>query len=463
MTFSLLAFAAVTSLLLIEGERFLLLLCPESLTRSERWSLAFPFAALINALLFFLFLLLHIPLTLATIIPFHLLIILIILIMARHHSKNIPTAKESPQARRHLSIFMYVLSLVFLFLIAIKFMDAMAHAVLLPTFYYDSLMEWTMRAKTSYFLHAIDMIGDTYRNATPQPQFPILLHSLQILFMTAQGRWIDAVANGATFFLSVTSFVAFFFLLRRRIGGISALIGLWIILAIPLLTVQLGQGYADIHIVEYLLLSAILFLRSSEESNTCLLLLSGLLCAAAAWTKQEGFYFGLLPWMLFAMLWIVRNRSFVRRISLHLLPPLIIGSLWTLFILFRRMPLGPHDSDFSITWHPEGIPTLLQSLFTMGSFGIHWYIILLFALLAPVLLRCRVHQTMLLIFAWGGLMFFELLFVFLFTPNVRFLLSQQTFHRTALLPLSMLTLATLLIVIDRIQQRPRAITVQPSA
>lgn len=436
----------VALLLAIEGNALLVLLMGAALDRWTRWSLALPIAALLNAILFFLFLILGIPLRSSTVFPAHGLMVLGLSVAAWNVGSAI---RENKKERSYLPLLRSsgarALVIVLLFLVTVKLLGAIMHTAVLPTFSYDALMEWNMRAKTSFFHGAIAMVGDMYRGATPQPQFPILFHALQILFMLPHGRWIDQMSNSATLLLCVTSFFALFFTMRQS-GMLLGLLAVWSVLAIPLVTVQLEQGYADLHVALYLLLSALFLQHFLEARDPRLLLLSGLLCAGAAWTKQEGFFFGVLPWTLLVAGLSLKEKTHRRRALLSVLPGLLLGALWTAFLMLRRMPIGPHENDFTIAWHPEGLPQLFRALFAMGSFGIHWYVVLSLIPLSICMATRRERSLVTIPLVWGGIMMAELFVVFLFTPNVRFLLSHQTFHRTALLPLTMLTLTGVLLV-----------------
>ena len=464
---TLLFFSGVAVLLTVEGRWLVAAIARENLTRSEEWALGFPMGTFANALLFFICTVGGIPLNALAVFGGHLgIVIIAFAVSSRVATPSTPF--DTPSLRlgllrvtrrgvsRDFNFKKYLLPILLTLAILIKLFYGISHA-LLPSYSYDTVSQWNMRAKISYEDRAIAFDRDEVRGMS-KPQYPILFHSLQIVFNLPQKEWQDPVANGATLLLSLTSFLAFFLLLRRLAGSFAALVTLACILTIPLLSIHLAQGYGDIHVLTYVLLGAVLLLHSFERNQGNqgnqqeLLLLSAIFVAASAWVKQEGMVFGVVPWMVivgigtgkFEGLKVGRFRGlevlkFGGLVFLLSLP-------WTLFLLIKGLPLSPHGGgDLMMGWHPEGVPLALKALFAGGSFGMHWYIVigLLLSVLFERVRRGRqVEKSMFLIFLWGIITFFGALFIFLCTSNIEFLMNAQTFSRTMLLPLSLLILGT---------------------
>ena len=113
------------------------------------------------------------------------------------------------------------------------------------------------------------------------------------------------------------------------------------------------------------------------------------------------------------------------------------------------MPLSPHGGgDAAISWHSEAVLPVIKGLFASGSFGIHWYAILVLIPIAILMTvkKWKEYIPELSIILWGAITFFGSLFIYLFTPNVQYLLNGQTFSRTMVLPLALLVLGIVLVV-----------------
>ncbi|HLC75735.1 MAG TPA: hypothetical protein VJB82_01265 [Candidatus Peribacterales bacterium] len=460
---SVFLFFGVAILLTAEGRLLCSLIAGTHLRRCEQWALGLPLGAFLNALLYFVYTVIGIPLTALTTFGGHLLILLFAGVFTMKMKMFSPdksstsldslnpkqglgfrSLEKSNLSSRFFSIFMFI----FVLFITIKLFYGVTHA-LLPTYYYDSVSQWTMRAKISYLDHAIAFDTNELRGIS-KPQYPIFLHSIQITFALGQGQWIDLAANSATLLLSLMSFLAFFLLLMRYAGIMRAGLALGLVLTIPLISLHLGQGYGDVHVLTSLLLAAALLCLTSKtkEWNPRLLLLSALFISSAAWMKQDGIIFGVVPWI--AILGVAGYfRGFRTPLMSSILPSIIFASLWSILLVTKGLPLSPHGGgDFSLTFHGDAVPEAFRQLFAAGSFGVHWYLaIALLVFSVPLLRKTRSEDfPAYLILLWSALTFFGALIIFLATPNVQFLVNAQTFSRTMIFPLSLLLLATSMIL-----------------
>jgi hypothetical protein len=91
----------------------------------------------------------------------------------------------------------------------------------------------------------------------------------------------------------------------------------------------------------------------------------------------------------------------------------------------------------------------LLKIIVLGSFGIAWYVIIALTLIALVLIRqksVRITPFFWMLLAWGWLVLVENLFIYLMTPNVRFLLNAESYYRQMMIPAAMIFLALGLIL-----------------
>jgi len=457
--FSLFLFIGCAFILCAEGRTLVALLAAQNLTTREQWALGFPVGVLLNALLFFLYTILGISLTAFSVFFGHLY--LIAMLGALYY-------QSKPRSLSAVRLFNFsefsrkqrILFWILLISVLIKLAVGISSVLIYPSYYYDSISQWNMRARISYEDQAIAFDRDEVRGLS-KPQYPILLHSLQIFFVLPQEEWNDVLANTSTFLFTLCGLYAFFLLLARRNGFLFSLLTVAVLLMIPLLSHHLTQGQGDIHVLIALLLSSVLLLHFMDERSASLLLLSALFVAETAWIKLDGLIFGVLPWLAIVAIIMCTVRRFRTAIAVWgLFPAAFVGGMWSVYLLYRGLPLSPHHgSDFLIELHMEAIPEVLRALFASGSFGVHWYAVGLGLGLGLLFLRqdTRWRRSIpeLMICLWGLILFFGTLFIFLATPNVSFLLNAQTFSRTMLLPLSLLILGVLLLLQKGIAGRAR--------
>ena len=424
-------------MLLAEGTMLHRLITRSEEERAIGVLLGYPLGVFINALVFFSLHLLHIPFNsyLSVFGAHGILIATFFTLLWRAELsllKNFPVKSlfsfslpKSPLER----VFFFV---ALLFLIVIL-LTSFVTAATLPMFYWDSFSHWALRSKVT-----LDA-GSFVTEGVIQPQYPILFHSIQMLFSLSQFR--DQVVNTATFLLSLTSLCSLFLFVRDRRDSFCALILLMLLTGIPLIAIHLRQGMGDIHILLYVLLSAMLLEQALTSRERSAFLLSAIFVSASAWAKYEGLYFGVLPWLAIVSIDALRNRSPWENIRFGILPALLLTIPWPLLTLLRGLNLSAHGG--SLAFHPEAIPLIFEQLFTLGSFGIIWWVI---TLLLPLLLwfeRRRLVQFFLEhpVLFWGCISFILLLGVYIFTNDVRGLIHRDNFSRAMLLPALLFTYA----------------------
>ena len=283
-----------------------------------------------------------------------------------------------------------------------------------------------MRSKISF--ESQTMLFDSAGGLVEKPHYPFLYHALQITAMQFVPEWSEPVANGIHFLLTLSSLFAVYLLLSKMKGARYALVTSALIVSMPLMTLHTGGSYADITLISFALLSATL-LMSGE------LLLSALLIAACVWTKAEGLFFCLIPWLL--CLFMIRGKR-----KTPALTALALSAPWLIFALWNGMSLTPHGTaDTSLTFNLQAISYQLQALFVEGSFGILWYLLLI---LVPIslyqLMNRKLPREDAAVLLWGLFAFFGFVAVYLFTSNTEYLILGQSFDRQMLLAASLLAI-----------------------
>jgi len=394
-------------------------------------SLGLPLAALLSALIIFGLTLANLSLKPIAILVPHGVLLLVFLALTRARKDS--SSLQVPAGIRLPRLLKILCGLI----LACAITYSIVHAFVLPTFHYDSATNWNMRAKAS--LYQQQMIIEEQYSFIRKPHYPILFHSWQITAHQGQDEWSEPIANGSHWLLSFTSFFALFLFLRLLRGTGVALLCVTIIVGIPLMTLHLGQSYADATLVQFALLSLVSMMLYQRDRTLVWLILSALFCAACVWTKAEGLFFCLIPWLVLlgVMWWRYAERG---RLVLAGVVGVGISAIWPIYALTQGLSLTPHSgADTALTWNPSALFAIFNALFVQGSFGIHWYVLVV----AVVLILITGKRTFPLL--WGSLAFLEYMIVYLFTANVEYLLLGQAFDRQMLLPAALLTLGCVLV------------------
>lgn len=430
-------------ILIFEGTAVSALLLP-----TGSWLLPFalslPISALINVLLVFIWTVIGVPLHPLSLIGGHMVILVGALLFLKQKSFLLLEQARLP----HIPLqgtkkILFIASGV---LIAMNVAYSFTHAVLLPSNQYDSATNWTMRSKISFYDRAI-AFDKTEDRGMAKPQYPFFFHALQITANQLLPRWSDTAANVILFALSVCTFSALFSILRMLRGKAHAILTIALLMGIPLLGMHMAQGYADLNLIQTLLLSMTClaaWVESVHPRKQRWLTLSGIFAATAVWTKAEGLLFGLLPWVCtVAVLSTVMKVSW-KDLQRPFIVTILLAVPWPLFAVLYGLSLTPHSSDTIIAFHAEGVSEAFSGLMSRGSFGITWYA-LLFAIPMIVFAGWKKHAAILRtevpLLLPGFMTFFGFLFVYLWTPNVRFLLNAESYYRQMMLPAALLLLA----------------------
>lgn len=418
-------------------------------------ALGLPVGALLNVLLIVILAVANIPLRGVTIILPLAMIALITGYMVftmpkkeRVHHHQISTSK---------TIIEKILIVLSLLIISATVIYSFAHAVMLPTFQYDSATNWTMRSKISFIDQkiAFDPVED---RGMAKPQYPFLIHALQITANELSKTWNDQASESILWLLSLSTFVALYLVLREKVSVTYALSTIAGILSIPLLSLHLGQGYGDNVLAQYFLLSLLFLHEACDEKSDDqkgYLLLSAIFISASVWTKSEGTFFGLVPWLIIGCGILLRKSGMRKYIILSSGLTLALSLPWHVFRIANHLLLTPHQSDATIEFHTEALPEVLRGLFDRGSFGVLWYAVLIGTIIIGIdcvqKRKFPVHQLSGLII--GYIVFIEFLIVYIATPNVRFLLNAESFYRQMMIPLAMIILSLSLAIREQLLQK----------
>src|SRR3989344_4579132 len=262
-----------------------------------------------------------------------------------------------------------------------------------------------MRAKQS--LYAESFISE----GVIQPQYPILMHSLMMLpavFAGWNNQWVHLV----TFFLSLSQTLSIFLIIQKRYSRETALIIL-----------------------------------------TLLLSVSALLCAAAAWTKFEGLYFGVLPWIGIVGWKMIRSKNYASILKNGIVPIIITSFFWPLYVLLSGMPPSPHTIQLAA--NIDAFPMILKSLFLMGSFGLHWWAIIIASITLLIVERKHIfkitteHPSII----WADTALILLVGIYIFTSESEGLTVGHNFSRAMILPTLLYTQSLAVLCMESLRAR----------
>jgi hypothetical protein len=189
-----------------------------------------------------------------------------------------------------------ILALLFFALDAAKSIEAN------PDGGWDAFAIWNLKAKFLAGDHgawrtAVAPVARDALSGSSHPGYPLLIPSAVASAWTAEGETASATPAALSVlfaFATAGLLCGAIALLRGQAAGLLALL---LLLASEGFVSQAGSQYADIPLSLYFLAGVMLLALAAENGwQTGTLLLAGLCCGLAAWTKNEG-----LPFLIFAV------------------------------------------------------------------------------------------------------------------------------------------------------------------
>ncbi len=421
--------------LIAEGTLLTAVILRKKISNALPVAFGLPMGSLINVLLVFFYTVAQVPLTFWSMCTGHAVIIAILLFLFRRTAVHTTDIFSEVHSQIPRTIFLAVIRGICLLVLGFQFIFSFTHAVILPTYHMDSLTNWTMRSKVSFEDRAMAFDATEVRGVA-KPQYPFLFHALQITVNEGNAEWNDRSANSVHFLLSLSSLLALFLLMARRKGNDIALLCITLITSIPLFAFHLSQGYGDLPLILFLCVSMTALWLWRNEDNAGWLMLSALCMAAGVWTKSEGLVVGFLPWVL--LVFLLRRTSFLQTcMSPTTITGVLLSLLFPLFLLSRGMGLTPHATDTRLEWHPEVLGNMFAGIFSSGSMGMTWYVILFCSLVALWLWKKnddRIQKIVMPLGLWALLSLVLVLGTYLFTPNAAFLENGESYYRQLMIP-----------------------------
>lgn len=236
-------------LLLIEGTVLGLVLVPTA-SLSLLISLALPISAFFNAVLFFAYRALGIPLFFAPILIGHLIIITALIFFIYKKPFILMDLERSAHIPKKEKI---ILSTLFILLISVGL--CLSHAML-----------------------------SAEGSAIGEIQYPSLVNSLFNLANLGEQKWGNAVAHAMLYLLNFSSFSAVFLAIRKQTGLLHNVMVITTLVVALLLIMQTTQDYKNVTMLQYVLLSLAclsLWIKSAHERKYRWLVLAGIFVAAS--------------------------------------------------------------------------------------------------------------------------------------------------------------------------------------
>ena len=311
-----------------------------------------------------------------------------------------------------------------------------------PTMFSDSYTTWNYKAKIIYYMQSANMSPGGGIFQGPFTHYPLHLPIMRAWIAFCIGQWDETFVNLHSVILFICLLGLVYEFLKRRAGAIRALIIIWVLTGIPVLINNVLSGYADFAVGYLFLASMVLLHYWHITGKKRFLVFTGMLVSVAMFTKLEGLAIVFPALLITFFICLLSPRYSWKRI-LNSLGLFVISSSLIVFWLIKSQALNAlmaisGINNSAVRFHPEGIRQLVEMLFVYRSHNLFWFgISFIFVLKWRAALRPEVRFFLIP----SVLSFCAVLFVFLFTQNIQWLMDGTSINRTMLVVIPLLTLA----------------------
>ena len=305
-------------------------------------------------------------------------------------------------------------------LIGTQILIALLYVLWLPTIYWDAFDFWHLKAK--FFLEegSLGLNGDTlWMLGGRKKHYPLHMPILKAVICYLKGSWSDPWALGMDL-LSCCSFLVLAYRWLSYVSGKdAAIIGIYLVTSVPIIQIHLSAGYSDLMVSVYLASSALSWDRWRRGFGYQYLVLSGILIAFGAWTKNDVIVL-YLPVFLIATFMTGRWKG----LTVFTTSVLLLLSPWIIFKYLMGLSYAPNQGEAYFQFHPEALIFILKAFFCYGGFGAFWFFFFAVLFLRPL------RQDVSGLFFLGIGCLAAVLAVFIFTPVFKFLKNSMTIQRS---------------------------------
>jgi hypothetical protein len=352
--------------------------------------------------------------------------------------REIMAARERSPAKlfRGLSAGMKAVVFCLLALVFWKIVYVVFIVFSAPTIFWDAYTLWNYKSKVIFFGNFQELFHGEYRH------YPLHVPLVRAWIAHVTGGWNDSFANLYSIVLFICLLSLVFSTLKRQTGPVRAIIFTFILSAVPVLVYNAMSGYADIVVAYYFFAATVMLYHWHRTGRNSLLVMTGILLSTAMFTKNEGIAIVLPAITAVFVFSLFRSGKSGKHVAVAL--GCFAASL--LFIIAWLVRSNALSSIIAISGLRQGLPSfrteglrpLFEHLFLYGNYNLFWA-----GLFFVLAFRWKkiVSSDSVFFLVPAAVAFVIILYVYLFTGNVEWLVSGTSINRTMLLVLPLLTVS----------------------
>jgi len=400
--------------LFIKGALLLYLLHGDIKTIWRKPYLLFCFGSGVTSLLLFLGALIHIPFNVQEYVILGVLLTCALVKKFLYKKvNNLWSINETHPKNTHLTPWQKPIYLACLCIIVFQIAFVFFHSWIIPEQSWDGRMRWGLKAEVLYTQQSVftEYFKNPYYFVT-HPNYPLLIP----LQMTSLYTYVNEVNEQAVkllfplYFLMIA--LALYDYLQSKTSSFSATLFTAFLVTIPQFLLHEGSAttmMTDVPLSFYITIAVIFLLQYIQRTNIQILLPTGLLLFFCAFTKLEGFVYGLLLIFSLLLLFIKEKNTRYQFFTREL--PILAASFilpYIPWLLFRHIYIPYHYANYPYSIHLSYIfsklhrityiiPRYISELLRISTWHITW-ILPIYGLLQSVKKKSLTKETRFLLF-----------------------------------------------------------------
>lgn len=289
------------------------------------------------------------------------------------------------------------IALVLIAWILAKVLFVLYEGFFLPEHTSDSWEHWSSGAKFFFYEKglALDPANEHFFGAgyLKVQRYPLNVPLMQVWVSLCIGEAHEVYMKvwNALFFIGMGGLL--FFALRRETTLMTALVAVFFLSTVPLLTYHALTAYADLPLSVYALGAIVCFrnainaLESGREDEAGgLLMLTGACAALCVWTKMEGLFFAAAFSVSLALYYHLTKKISFKQVMAFLAPLVVVAVPWYVFLMRVGVPVIYGKGELPGATMTQGIhfqvlPVLVEQVLFSANFNLIFLFLFLLVLL----------------------------------------------------------------------------------
>jgi len=326
-----------------------------------------------------------------------------------------------------------VFEAVIMILITIQIIFLIINAFSRPIIAYDNLAMWSFKAKTLFYENKIDfnILGKTYLGGGGHINYPWHIPLIEY--------WLSLNLTEFNEYLIIFIFIIYYlflliviyYFLKNYLSKINSLIFTFFYSSMPLIFYHAYNGYADLTLSFYLLLSFIFLFNWLESNKQYFIFISSLFLGISFFVKIDAIIFII---SLFLTLLIIAIKKYKKineyyKIIINYLLGILVISPFYIFLILNNLSIK--NVENGLKYHPEILKYLIPSFFYFGNWNIFWYILIILL----ILYINKIYKKSSLFYSWVYIILSYIGFVllYLFTEEYQYVLNGTAIYRNIIL------------------------------